>query len=105
MGEERNRPHKQFASLITGVIIPLHLKTRCRLCKPVRIAQDLRTEQNEVFLDVNAQVLLMQSGEENPFVSLCREADIPLEVWTVDTREEAASLDPYISGITTNCLR
>ena len=42
------------------------------------------------FLDMNAQVLLMLSGEENPFVSLRREADIPLEVWTVDTPKEAA---------------
>lgn len=71
----------------------------------IRIAQDLRMEQNEVFLDVNAQVLLMLSEGEDPFVPLCREAGIPLEVWTVDTQEEADSLDPYISGITTNCIR
>ncbi len=35
---------------------------------------------------------------------LCRENSIPLEVWTLDSVEDILSLDPYISGVTSNCL-
>ena len=38
-------------------------------------------------------------------VPLCKSAGVPLEVWTVNNESYLRTLDPYISGITTDTLR
>ena len=38
------------------------------------------------------------------FISMCQDAGLPLEVWTVDQKGIMKELDPYISGVTTNKL-
>ena len=56
----------------------------------------LRTESNEVFLDSRSH-----SEEE---ILLCKENDIPLEVWTIDDPDDVLALDPYISGVASNSI-
>ena len=56
----------------------------------------LKTERNEVFLNSLAH--------DDAAVAICKERDIPLEAWVVDDVEEVKSLDPYISGITSDNL-
>lgn len=51
---------------------------------------------NEVFFDSNYKNINMAS------VSLCRNAGIALEAWTVDKVSEIINLDPYVSGVTSN---
>ena len=62
----------------------------------ISVARNLRTGENDVFLDC--------SYSSVTDVSACVEADIPLEVWTVDSEETIKGLDPYISGVTSNSL-
>lgn len=52
----------------------------------------LKTEQNEVFVD-------SMSYTDNE-VALCRNADIPLEVWTITNAFVALKVTNYASGIT-----
>ncbi|MBQ5870542.1 MAG: S-layer homology domain-containing protein, partial [Lachnospiraceae bacterium] len=56
----------------------------------------LKTERNEVFLN--------SLEHDDAAVAICKERDIPLEAWVVDDVEEVKSLDPYISGITSDNL-
>ena len=56
----------------------------------------LRSSKNEVFLS---------SCVYNDWVvEECARAGFPLEVWTLDTEEQFAALDPYVTGVTSNCL-
>ena len=72
--------------------------------RTIIIAKNLQTEYNEVFLDVNMVPLLYDEHGTNIFISMCWEAGLPLEVWTVDQKDIVRNLDPYISGVTTNKL-
>lgn len=56
----------------------------------------LFTETNSVFIDSSAY-----SEQE---CRLCEENGLPLEVWTIDSADAILALDPYISGVTSNCL-
>jgi glycerophosphoryl diester phosphodiesterase len=58
---------------------------------------NLRSGKNDVFLD--------SSVFDEQVVNECRMANLPLEVWTINEQERLAALDPYISGVTSNCLR
>lgn len=60
----------------------------------VNTALGLRNEVNEVFID---------SGT-NDNISLCIEADIPVERWTVNSNSAVLALDPYISGVTSDSV-
>ena len=48
-------------------------------------------------------VLLFSSYSESE-CRLCEENGLPLEVWTLDGIDQILALDPYISGVTSNCL-
>lgn len=63
----------------------------------ITTAQGLKTADNEVFIDAGSAL----TSEE---VSLCSAADIPLEVWTVDSESTIQNLDPYVSGVTSDNL-
>lgn len=58
----------------------------------------LLTDTNEVFVDTNYTTLT----DEN--CNMCAEANLPLEVWTVNTKSAITSLNPYVSGVTSNTL-
>lgn len=66
--------------------------------KGVSTASQLENGRNEVFIDANADNLT------DALVNLCAEANIPLEVWTVDEESAVAALNPYITGVTSDCL-
>lgn len=66
--------------------------------KDVLIAVDLKTDENEVFID--SKYTLVNSKR----VKMCMDAGIPIEVWTIDTEKEIVALDPYVNGITSDNL-
>lgn len=63
----------------------------------IDIARTLKTNDNSVFLSAGYSSTYDESN-----VNLCINADIPLEVWTVDIPADIEALNPYISGITSN---
>ncbi len=67
-------------------------------------AKRLQNGSNEVFLDVMYACVLLDGG----CAGMCRDAGIPLEVYslgTADDPQSLSSLDGYISGATTNIYR
>lgn len=58
----------------------------------VKTAIGLRNDTNDVFID---------SGT-NDNISLCMDAEIPVERWTVNSNNAIFALDPYISGVTSD---
>ena len=57
----------------------------------------LKTQNNHVFVDAD----YTNSDEE---IQLCIDANLPLEVWTVDSANTISTLNPYISGVTSDNL-
>lgn len=57
--------------------------------------ENLRTGLNDVF--INAYWNITAEG-----IEACRNAGMPVEVWTVDDLAVINQLDPYISGVTSN---
>lgn len=62
----------------------------------ITTASGLKTTDNEVFLDTY--------DKTDTWAEKCRVADIPLEVWTVDSAATIRSMNPYITGVTSNTL-
>lgn len=59
-------------------------------------AKKLLTAYNEVFIDC-------AGGNANEStVKLCADADLPLEVWTVNTESAILALNGYVSGVTSD---
>ncbi len=65
----------------------------------VNTIKSLRSGENDVFLDGKSS-----SVNKSSFINLMKTNNIPLEVWTVDTENEALSLDGYITGVTSNAI-
>lgn len=61
-------------------------------------ASQFKTESNYVFIDANATVLT------DSMVQMCIDADIPLEIWGTNTSSYVLSMNPYISGVTTDSV-
>ena len=59
-------------------------------------ARWLQNGTNEVFMN--------SASYSDAECRLCAENGLPLEVWTLDTEEEILALNPYISGVTSDCL-
>lgn len=64
----------------------------------VKNAVELRTDKNNVFIDC------YHADVNSDSVQLCINELLPLEVWTVDNKNDILNLDPYISGVTSNKL-
>lgn len=64
----------------------------------ITTATGLKTTSNEVSIDVNYANLT------DAMITLAYNANIPVEVWTVDTEAEIIALDPYVYGVTSNWL-
>ena len=62
----------------------------------VNTLQGLRSGKNEVFLSSRDCSDLV--------VEECRRAGFPLEVWTMDTVEDFAAVDPYVTAVTSNVM-
>lgn len=64
----------------------------------ISLATNLMNDSNEVFIDVQSSVLT------DDMVQLCIDADIPLEVWTINASHGVNTMNPYISGVTSDSL-
>lgn len=64
----------------------------------IALVQGLMTGYNTVFLDAN------KSSVTDETVAMCIEADIPLEIWTVNDSDTITALNPYITGVTSDSL-
>lgn len=62
----------------------------------ISTALSLKTNNNSVFID--------SSDYSESAVFLCREARIPLEIWTVNSKEIVLSMSSYISGVTSDII-
>jgi hypothetical protein len=60
----------------------------------ITTAQGLQTETNEVFID--------SSQYTDSACELCINANIPLEVWTVDDASVIEAMNSYVTGVTSN---
>lgn len=60
----------------------------------IQQAETLQTETNEVFLD--------SEGYTGTQITYCSDANIPLEIWTIDNTSTILSLHDYVSGVTSN---
>jgi glycerophosphoryl diester phosphodiesterase len=60
------------------------------------IKQKLSSGYNEVFVDCS------HGNATADAVQLCADADIPLEVWTVNSEAAVLALDAYVSGVTSD---
>jgi len=63
-------------------------------------ALEIKEAGGNVFFDVNYTEI---KNNQNGF-DFCKEHNIPVEVWTLDNKEDLFKLDPYITGITSNKL-
>ncbi len=59
---------------------------------------NLRNDENEVFVDADYSIITQS------LVNDCITNDLPLEVWTINEAASILSLDPYISGVTSDSL-
>ena len=59
--------------------------------------RELRSGKNEVFLS--------SSVCNDQIIEDCRQANVPFEFWPVNEEEQFATIDPYITGITSDSLR
>lgn len=64
--------------------------------KVIAETKNLQNGQNEVFIDSHTYTELE--------VELCRLANIPLEVWTINSETKCIELPPYVSGVTSDFL-
>lgn len=62
----------------------------------IETAGTLKTVANEVFVNT------MKTTSD--VVALCRNAHLPMEVWTINSKTAIRELDPYISGVTSDLL-
>lgn len=62
----------------------------------ITTAEGLKTTKNEIFIDSDSY-----TAED---ITLCRNAHIPLEVWTINSVSTIDNLDPYITGVTSDSL-
>lgn len=62
----------------------------------ITTAQGLQTSSNEVFIDTSAVT--------DEAATLCINGGLPMEVWTVDSVNTIQSMNPYITGVTSNSL-
>ena len=56
----------------------------------------LKTNDNEVFFDPD------HNNVTESVIAMCKSAELPLEVWTVDSEATIIGLNPYITGVTSN---
>lgn len=62
------------------------------------VTATLKTDENEVFIDCSHANATAEAA------LLCADADIPLEVWTVNSEATILALNPYVSGVTSDNL-
>ena len=93
-----------FSLETLATVTKAHAKARCgylveKINADVLVdAKKLKTGKNEVFLNCYYGAVTKKE------IFLCKTAALPLEVWTVNKEETLLGLDPYVSGVTSDCL-
>lgn len=64
----------------------------------IATANALKTGANDVFMSVRYTIVTEAKAD------LCMDADIPLEVWTVNDASWIRSMNPYITGVTSDSV-
>lgn len=64
----------------------------------IDVAKTLRTDDNEVFIDANYGLATVAG------VELCRTNGFALEIWTVNKTALLDSMNPYVSGVTSDFI-
>jgi glycerophosphoryl diester phosphodiesterase len=59
---------------------------------------NLKTTENEVFVDQN------NGNITDEIVQMCKDNELPLEVWTINTIDILNTIDPYVTGVTSDSL-
>ena len=59
---------------------------------------ELKTKYNEVFMNSSFSAVNAST------VKMCKDADLPLEVWTVNTIKDLLNLDPYVTGLASDWI-
>ena len=59
----------------------------------LNFAKALSTDSNQVFIDCNYKNI------DSSAIALCKQYDIPLEVWTLNSEELILGIDDYVSGV------
>lgn len=62
----------------------------------ITTTQAMKTTDNEVFVDT--------ADTSGTAATLCKNAGLPMEVWTIDSAVGIKGLDPYTTGVTSNEL-
>lgn len=103
-GMIRNVTWISFDSNILGYVNKYDAKARIGfICNTlsetnVNTAVSLKTDTNEVFIDAGSSSVTAETAE------LCISNDLPLEVWTVNIESAVLSLDPYVTGVTSDSV-
>lgn len=66
--------------------------------KDVKAMIEIDDGRNVCFMDVFNSLITI------PQINMCKKHNMPLEVWTLDSEQKIANIDPYISGITSNYI-
>ena len=64
----------------------------------IATASDLKTEENEVFMDADYRSLTAEK------VQMCIANELPLEIWTVNSQSVIENMNNYVSGVTSDNL-
>jgi glycerophosphoryl diester phosphodiesterase len=72
----------------------------------IKNTTSLRTGSNEVFLDLDIRALTnsINNNATDNYITACINADLPLEVWTINDANVIKTLHPYVSGVTSDSV-
>lgn len=92
-----------FSNVLLEYVQTAHSSARlgfvCSLSdSAINTALSLKNTTNEVFLDCDKTTLT------DTLINKCVEKSLPVEVWTVNDSSTVLSLDPYVSGITSDTI-
>lgn len=59
---------------------------------------EISTDDNEVYISCN------HANVDESAIKLCKENNLAIEVWTINSKEEINKLDPYITGVTSDYI-
>lgn len=65
--------------------------------KSVSLLNTMKDDGASVFIDA-------EYSSQNQFLSTCRNDEIPLELWTVDSLSTLNQIDSYVTGVTTDSI-
>ena len=104
VGMQGNVTYTSFSSTFLGYVKAAEPGARLGYCKNVlteseiTVANGLKTDTNEVFLNIYYPVLTANN------IKFAIDANIPVEAWTIDTESEILALNDYVTGVISNTI-